>query len=837
MKKLFLGIIIMSILSTSIAQVTTSVTQYDFTYPNRESLLADDWDFIAITPSGGTRNTEQTSGAVVSYDQTNHLGVIRIPADVGTLWGSSNDTRNSLFRDLPSTWVSIRLNISAFNPTQNYQEAGLMVYDDDDNYIQITRNFEYGNKVTLARETLGSAWGVGSVDETATSNIYLRIDRDQMTENLTTFYSLDGNNWTQVGNTINQGIENPRLAIIVGTSPNGFPDADIASVEVHTQNSDELRVYPNNLVFNTVQGTPIDDFRTLYISTTLGRDITWEQSANVSWLSANLASGGTETELEVSVDASGLAEGIHTGNLTLTSTNAINSPIVVPVTVIVNPDVNITATTWRDGKEGAFSVSTDDGASSGYDALIENGFEGTFVANGLNAPSYYSQFYNSGMELGAHLLSHICQVWSDDALRQEIEPNVDGIINSTTQPADQMLTLVWPCGVTNYREQEVASEYFLAARGYNINQLEDATPQNFMNIKSFNSRDDISPSPENFITLVDAAISEQKWFNLVLHFATVDDGAIAYAGTRSDELYVAPIGDVVKYIKQRDRFIITNYNSTADIISFNASRLALPSTPQRNFENAFDQGDITTLQIDIDDYSTVESVLVDGVLTSYNSKDINGNAVLLVNVLLEPGAEKLVQINYLNESSTPSIYADASVFNFDAVEGETPADQFLTLTSNLPDEISWTVNVLNNASWLNVSPVSGTGEGSVSLSINSTGYTEGSYTDTIVISSPEATNAPLEVVVNFTVHAPTFPSLTVSSGELNFNARINEVAPASQLVDITNTGNLDSINWSVTSDTSWLTATQINNTTPGTVTVSVDHSNLTIGTHILLLLL
>ena len=88
--------------------ITVTVTDngdlhYNFTYPDRSSLLADGWDFIAVTPSNGSRNTEQTSGAVVSYDQQAHPGVLRIPVDAGYIWGTTpNNTRNTLFRNLPS---------------------------------------------------------------------------------------------------------------------------------------------------------------------------------------------------------------------------------------------------------------------------------------------------------------------------------------------------------------------------------------------------------------------------------------------------------------------------------------------------------------------------------------------------------------------------------------------------------------------------------------------------------------------------------------------------------------------------------------------------------------
>jgi regulation of enolase protein 1 (concanavalin A-like superfamily) len=203
---------------------------YDFNYPDRASLIAAGWDFLARTPSGAARNTEQTTGAVVSYDQVAHLGILRIPVDTGDLWAGLNNTRNTLFRDLPSNWVSIRLKLS-FAPTQNYQQAGLLAYQDDNNYVQVTRIYENGNNVTFAREVNGSASIVKAVTQTATSNLHLRLDRDMATESITAYYSLDGAAWISLGGVV-QTINNPRLAIFVGASPSGFPNADLSWAEV-----------------------------------------------------------------------------------------------------------------------------------------------------------------------------------------------------------------------------------------------------------------------------------------------------------------------------------------------------------------------------------------------------------------------------------------------------------------------------------------------------------------------------------------------------------------------------------------------------------------------------
>ncbi|MDA8172467.1 MAG: hypothetical protein M0Z48_11655 [Nitrospiraceae bacterium] len=110
---------------TAAAYAGITTQHYDFAYPDRTGLISAGWNFNAVTPSGGLRNTEQTTGAVVSYDQTAHPGVLQIPADTGDLWDNANNSRNTLFRTLPPDWTSIRLKLF-FGPSRDYQQAGLL---------------------------------------------------------------------------------------------------------------------------------------------------------------------------------------------------------------------------------------------------------------------------------------------------------------------------------------------------------------------------------------------------------------------------------------------------------------------------------------------------------------------------------------------------------------------------------------------------------------------------------------------------------------------------------------------------------------------------------------
>jgi len=411
----------------------------------------------------------------------------------------------------------------------------------------------------------------------------------------------------------------------------------------------DLRVRSNKIVFNATIGRTLNTQQSIFVFSASGNNLNWTMTLDVPWIIPNRQSGITGDIIQISVNTAGLVQGIHNGNISISSPQSGGDPVIVPVTLIINPDVPVIATTWKDNFSGVMSVSVDDGLGTSFQELNARGFQGTFVYNGTTPPSYYASFYDAGMELGSHLTTHPCGIIEDNVLRyQEIEPNISGICAAIPRACNEFITLAWPCGVANLAEQNVAGDYFLAARGVEAQQLEDSNPVNYMALKSYYPG--YYPGMPDQRTLVDAAISQRKWFITCLHGDLIDDGAIAYAVSR--DIWVTSIGRVIKYILQRDRLIIANYVTGANNIRFNVSRLAVSSSPYRNFELAFTENDVTTLQIDIDNNRIVERILVDGVSNSYQTRNLSGNLVLFTNVRLEPDVYKTVEIIYASESKS-----------------------------------------------------------------------------------------------------------------------------------------------------------------------------------------
>jgi regulation of enolase protein 1 (concanavalin A-like superfamily) len=217
----------------TVNQNTSTITHIDFTYPDRTSLLAGGWSFIATVAAGGTRNTEVASGSpTVDYNQTTHPGMIRLQLGSGEIYGISNNSQNTLFRALPANWTSIRLKVASFNPTSNYQQVGLLLYQDDNNYVNVDRVYVNGSNIESFTEKAAAITYVNRLPLTNTGNLIIRLDQTSA-NNFTSYYSTDGGaTWTQIGSTT-MTLTNPQLGIQVGTDKTGtFPTIDLAWVEI-----------------------------------------------------------------------------------------------------------------------------------------------------------------------------------------------------------------------------------------------------------------------------------------------------------------------------------------------------------------------------------------------------------------------------------------------------------------------------------------------------------------------------------------------------------------------------------------------------------------------------
>jgi hypothetical protein len=115
----------------------------------------------------------------------------------------------------------------------------------------------------------------------------------------------------------------------------------------------------------------------------------------------------------------------------------------------------------------------------------------------------------------------------------------------------------------------------------------------------------------------------------------------------------------------------------------------------------------------------------------------------------------------------PTIGYNPLSFSFTATQGgSNPPNQTLSISNTGGGTLNWTVS--DNADWLSLSPTSGTDSGTVTVSVNIAGLTQGTYNTTITITAAGATNSPVSIPVALTINAPstTMTLLAPNGGEI-----------------------------------------------------------------------
>lgn len=237
------------------------------------------------------------------------------------------------------------------------------------------------------------------------------------------------------------------------------------------------------------------------------------------------------------------------------------------------PGFSIEICDWRGGASGAASISVDDAFPSCREILNEYNFKATYYLSCTNKFSQadwdlWQSVYQEGHEIGGHTNNHACVIQDEATLRLDLSSNIDEILTNLNIPSEELSSFAWPCGVTDANTGAIAGEYYVSARGYHINQLEDKEPADFMNLKSINTPYYHAPEqdPPDWFRKADEAEDTGKWANYVFHNHCKDDGAISYLSTK--DLWVAPVGKVAKYIKERQNTNIRDVLQTKSVVSF-----------------------------------------------------------------------------------------------------------------------------------------------------------------------------------------------------------------------------------------------------------------------------
>jgi hypothetical protein len=220
--------------------------------------------------------------------------------------------------------------------------------------------------------------------------------------------------------------------------------------------------------------------------------------------------------------------------------------------------------------------------------------------------------------------------------------------------------------------------------------------------------------------------------------------------------------------------------------------------------------------------STTASVNLTGLAAGTYNATITATATGATNT------PQAVPVTLTVTAASPTIGLSLTSILFIGTQGgANPTNQTLNLTNTGGGTLNWSVS--DTATWLTLSPTSGTAPGSTTMSVNLTGLTAGTYNATITVAATGATNTPQAVPVTLTVAAAS-PTIGLSPTSLSFTGTQGGTNPAAKTVSITNTGG-GTLSWTVSDNAAWLSLSPASGTAPGSATASVNLAGLVAGTY------
>ena len=296
-------------------------------------------------------------------------------------------------------------------------------------------------------------------------------------------------------------------------------------------------------------------------------------------------------------------------------TAKINSPLPASIG-------DVTVKTWADNKKSAYSFSFDDGFQSQYDnvrpILNSFGFHATFflISSALvNTPPYiyrygswpeFQQIAAEGNEIGDHTVTHpdltklsIGDTSTPGTITYELYHSKQIIEQKI--PGQQIISAAYPYCAYNDSVRNVAAQYYEAARS--CGSYVNAPAISGLNWYSLGSADVRFDQPRNSLSddqdefdmytsiLQNQTIANGKWTIFLAHevvpFSQISSGTVSgdyypvstewftqlcqWIKQKSDSnfVWVETIGNVTRYIKERQNFSYTLISSDNNQIQFN----------------------------------------------------------------------------------------------------------------------------------------------------------------------------------------------------------------------------------------------------------------------------
>jgi uncharacterized protein (TIGR03437 family) len=544
--------------------------------------------------------------------------------------------------------------------------------------------------------------------------------------------------------------------------------------------------------------------------------IPFSVSVNDPWIHA-VGGGTTDGPISVSVEPTGLAAGSYRGSVSVTSSQAGNSPVVVQVDLTITAAAIVTASpaslhfayTQLGTVPAPQPVSITCTKPIGFTTSVSPNTPWLSATAGGTTPSIVTVTVNpTGLAAGDYSGS---------------------VLVDAPGAANTPLTI--PVTITVAAAPLLQANPSQLTFGYQLGGPPSAAQP-------------LTVTSSGAPVTVAASTSGEPWLSVVgaggttpAVFTVTADGSQLVAGTYHGTVIVTSSGAANSPLRVPVTLIVSAQavlKADPEQLGF-SHQIGQPSPPNQQIVVTSSAGPLT--------FSVAASTDSGG---SWLIATGGGSTPSTVNVVVSPNGMEVgtytgkVALGASGAGNSPLnipvtlVVADAITLNASPASlrfsyqqgGSVPASQQIQVTSS-GVQVPFSASIAAGATWLSVSGNSVT-PGTITVDVNPAGLAPGDYAGTVVVLSAAAANNPLEVPVSLQVAAAG--SLSVTPKILRFSYLSRGSLSASQTLNVTSTGSPLEFQAAVSSGTTWLHVSG-GGTTPGTLQVSVDPTGLMVGVY------
>ena len=560
-------------------------------------------------------------------------------------------------------------------------------------------------------------------------------------------------------------------ATVTVSDPNATNDPQTAAVTLNiSEPPPEIAVDPVAFYFEAIESGSNPASQTLDITNAGGGSLEWEAAFDATWLSLDPGLGTAPSTVTLTVDNTGLTEGIYYDTILISCAEATNSPVEVPVTFEIT------------------SIPT-----LSVDPTVLNF---TATANGSNPDDQFIEINSTG---------------SPDTELMWETINADAAwlsLNPTEGETPSIMTV--SVDITDLPAGDYADTFSVI-----IAQGKEAVEGDTVDVEVLLTVEGFTPSENDSILLTDVFANSGDQVAMPIYLSNENP----LLEIMLPLLFSSPdlACDSVSFAGG----ILEDLSHDAEIDNPNRT-IRIFAEGYRSFIPA-GGGLIATLYFTVDQFASSQVATVD---TTY----IPDHGVYHVSDIAWNIYEPYFELGTITITSTvPVIDIDPDSLHFTALkDGENPAPDTMLITNIGAGELNWTASYLPG-SIFSATPESGTAPSEMEVTVDISGLAAGTYVDSVVITDPNANPSSKTALLVLEIEEPQ-PEIALDPNFFSFTMVENGSNPDGQNMEITNTGT-GTLNWTLEKSSSWLVPSEISGTAPSTVTLNINGSGLAVDNY------